>query len=249
MPKKLLATTIILSTILALAVGIHAVEVVNADPFFIFHQVDPVPGTTLPSITILSPQNNQEYHSDKVIINFNVSKPQLGTCDTAIIEVKYIIDGKSNETFTIWRQEGHTVGASSSNAVPEFDTIFTSPSLSQGNHYLTVFAKGVVYPGNLSIFFSTSSKTVNFIMGEQTTQLKPIPSQISTPKPTRLAEPTSISNISPTPTINTQHPTINTGPEPPKTEPFPTALIAAVSLAVFTLAAAGLLIYLKKHRH
>jgi hypothetical protein len=45
------------------------------------------------------------------------------------------------------------------------------------------------------------------------------------------------------------HPTINTGPEPHKAEPFPTALIAAVSVAVFTLAAAGLLVYHKKHKH
>ena len=47
----------------------------------------------------------------------------------------------------------------------------------------------------------------------------------------------------------TPYPTINTGPEPPKTELFlTTAIIIAVTLAV-VLAAAGLLVYHKKHKH
>ena len=45
----------------------------------------------------------------------------------------------------------------------------------------------------------------------------------------------------------TQLPTINTGAEPPKTEPFPTVPVDAVSVAVVALAVAGLLVYHKKH--
>jgi hypothetical protein len=51
-----------------------------------------------------------------------------------------------------------------------------------------------------------------------------------------------------TPT-STLLPTINTGAEPPQTEPFPTTIFTAVTLVVVLAVAAGLLIYLKKHRH
>jgi hypothetical protein len=49
-----------------------------------------------------------------------------------------------------------------------------------------------------------------------------------------------------TPT-STQHPTINTGAEPPKAEPYSTTIVAAVTLVV-VLVAAGLLVYHKKHK-
>jgi hypothetical protein len=56
----------------------------------------------------------------------------------------------------------------------------------------------------------------------------------------------SIPTPTPTPT-STQHPTINTGPEPPQTEPFLTTLAVAsiVSLAVIGVA---LLVYFKKRK-
>jgi len=58
-----------------------------------------------------------------------------------------------------------------------------------------------------------------------------------------------IPSIIPTPTPTaTQFPTINTGPEPPKTEFFPTTIIAAVTLVVVLAVAAGLLVYRKKHK-
>ncbi|HEX7483266.1 MAG TPA: hypothetical protein VF350_07350 [Candidatus Bathyarchaeia archaeon] len=50
-----------------------------------------------------------------------------------------------------------------------------------------------------------------------------------------------------TPT-STQFSTINAGAESPKTEPFPTTIIAAVTLVVMLVAAAGLLAYHKKHK-
>jgi len=50
-----------------------------------------------------------------------------------------------------------------------------------------------------------------------------------------------------TPT-STQHPTINTDPEPPKTEPFPTTIVAAVSGAIAVAVVAGLLVYFKKRQ-
>jgi hypothetical protein len=52
-------------------------------------------------------------------------------------------------------------------------------------------------------------------------------------------------SISPSPF---QHPTINTGAEPPQTEPFPIVPVAAFSAAVAVLVVAGLLVYHKKHK-
>jgi hypothetical protein len=46
----------------------------------------------------------------------------------------------------------------------------------------------------------------------------------------------------------TPYPTINTGPEPPKPEPFTTAIIVAVAFVVALAVAAGLLVYHKKHK-
>ncbi len=54
-----------------------------------------------------------------------------------------------------------------------------------------------------------------------------------------------INSIIPTPT---PLPTINTGEEPPKTEPFPITIVATVTLVVVLAVAAGLLVYLKKRR-
>jgi hypothetical protein len=57
--------------------------------------------------------------------------------------------------------------------------------------------------------------------------------------------PLHLPDVFPSPT---QLPTINTGAEPPKTEPFPTILIAVVSIVAVALVVAGLLVYHKKHK-
>jgi hypothetical protein len=161
MNKKTFRATIIPTTFLILLVfGIQILEAAKANPFFIFHQVDPIPGTIPPSTTISNPQNNTVYSPDKITVSFNVSRPQLGTCNTAIIDVKYTLDGETTQAFSIWR------GGSASNgwATPEFNTTFTSPYLSIGNHQLTVMAEGVVYSGNMDIFFINSSSTTFFAM-------------------------------------------------------------------------------------
>jgi hypothetical protein len=59
----------------------------------------------------------------------------------------------------------------------------------------------VVYPGNMSIFFTYSASTAFFTMGDQIIQLSPIPSQILTPNPTQLPETSPTPNNSPTPSI------------------------------------------------
>jgi hypothetical protein len=72
MPKKLLATTVILATILTLVVGMQ-VEVVDANPF-----VWPTtPNQDKPTLTIKTPQNNGVLNTtDNPYLNFTVNNPQ-----------------------------------------------------------------------------------------------------------------------------------------------------------------------------
>ena len=224
--RKTILLTAILFIIFLFEPLAEVVKVVEADPFWIFKTVDPVPGTIPPTVTIISPKNNQEYYSDRIVISFNVSKPHLGTCETAITNVKYTLDSDTTEAFSIWR------GGSASNswAVPEFDTTFTSPFLTEGNQHLTVYVEGVVYAGNMTIFFTYCGSTAYFTMGNQTLHLSPIPSQISTQNPTQVPE------LSPNPSqtsILTQNQTSTELPEPSHTPaPAPASSPLASSDAV-----------------
>jgi hypothetical protein len=191
----------VFSLLLIFTLGLCAMtQVADANPFFIFHQVDPDPATIPPVITIFSPQNDQEYYSDRVFISFNVSRPQLGSCHTALIDVKYVLDDETVQAFTIWRNGS----ASNSWAIPEFDTVFTSNLLTSGDHYLTVTARGVVYSGDMNIFFINGAQTAYFTAGNQSIQLSPIPSQISKQEPAQLPQqptltPTLAPTLTPTP--------------------------------------------------
>ena len=59
--------------------------------------------------------------------------------------------------------------------------------------------------------------------------------------------PTPIHNEASSTPTSTQHPTVNTGPEPPQTEPFPTTLIIAAIVTVIVVGL-GLLFYTKKRK-
>jgi hypothetical protein len=228
MKRTALALTLVLVLFVPLVVGVEFVRVVEANPFFIFHQIDPVPGAIPPNITISSPQNNTVYSSDMITVSFNVTRPELGTCDSAIIGIDYALDGETVEAFSIWR------GGSASNswAIPEFTTTFSSPSLPTGNHKLTVTAEGVVYAGGMDIFFINSSSTTCFtVVTQPTPPATPTPSPESTPTPT-LTNPSP--SIEPTPNSNS--------------EPFPTVLIATVSGMSVAVVGVGLLVYFKKKR-
>jgi hypothetical protein len=57
-------------------------------------------------------------------------------------------------------------------------------------------------------------------------------------------QPAPTLQLTPTPAM-LEHPTTNTGAEPPQTEPIPTVLAAVVSVVAFTFLVAGLLVYHK----
>ena len=94
MPKKLLATTIILSTILASVVSIYVVKVVNANPYTITGEVPPDQETYPPVITVTSPVNNTSYNTSLVLLTFNVTAPQSRTAwePVTLMRVTYKAD-------------------------------------------------------------------------------------------------------------------------------------------------------------
>jgi hypothetical protein len=160
--KSFIATIAILLLLISLLAEIQVGKVAEADPFFIYKTVNPVPGTIPPIITILSPQNNTIYSPNEVIVSFNVSKPQLAAWDSSIIGVEYTSDNDTIQIFSIWKDGS----ASSASAIPEFNTTFALPSLPIGNHSLTVKADGVVLKADvLEIFYMNSSSTTFFTVG------------------------------------------------------------------------------------
>ena len=79
MPKKLLATTIILPTILVVAIlfGIQAVEVANANPFGPGPYSPSEPIKDPPLIMINSPQNTT-YYQNSIPLSITIIQPTLG---------------------------------------------------------------------------------------------------------------------------------------------------------------------------
>jgi hypothetical protein len=154
-------------------------KVVNANPFWIFHQIEPRPDAIPPKTTIFSPQNNSQFSSDNITISFYVDRPKLdmnGSIidiqDSSIINITYTLDDKTMQAFTIWKNGS----AGSDSGIPNFNTSLNSPKLSTGNHFLTVYAEAVVFAGGLDIFFMNSSTTVFFSTGIQPPLPTPIPS-------------------------------------------------------------------------
>jgi hypothetical protein len=186
-----------ITTILALIflVGLQVVEVAEANPFFIYNFIEPIPGTISSNITIINPQNNTVYSADIITASFNVSKPQLTTCESAITSINYTLDDEVVQVYTIHPYED---GFGTASGIPKFNTTFALPTLTTGNHNLTVTAEGVVWAygctGNPhDIFFIDSSSTIFFTM--------------------QLLEPTVTPSQTPTiPESTGAMPTINDGP-------------------------------------
>ncbi len=172
MKRKIALLIVLAFTLLTLVVGMQVVEIVEANAFWIYKTVDPIPGAVPPTIIMLNPQNNSVCSPDEVAVSFNVSKPQFGTSFTSITYVYYAVDnGEDIKLYSPYINGSGTTG------VPEFNTTFILPSLSTGNHVLTVKAHGVVLPGGLDIFYMNSSSTTFFTVDSQPAQLSPTSSQ------------------------------------------------------------------------
>jgi hypothetical protein len=171
--KTFMATIVITAFLISLVAGMQDVEVTNANPFWIYNFIQPVPGTIPCNITILNPQNDTAYYSDTASVSFYVSKPHLSTAsETSITYVNYTIDEKTVQAFAIHPYED---GFGTASGIPEFNTSF-GLSLPLGNHTLTVTAEGVVWAGGNNIFFIDSSSTVFFMIDASAPSPSPSPS-------------------------------------------------------------------------
>ena len=81
-----------------------------------------------------------------------------------------------------------------------------------------------------------------------TVQTSPVPQLTLSPSPTPTPSPPNFEPTSPPTPSPSQQPTINTGEEPPQTEPLPTTIVVALIFLVALGAAAGLWLYFKKHK-
>jgi hypothetical protein len=110
------------------------------------------------------------------------------------------------------------------------DSSVTLPALSNGSHNVRVF---------LTLTQETLDKTGSHFhtyLDVQTVYFKTEVTVLPIPSLTPASSPSQL-------------PTINTGAEPPKTEPFPTLPVAVASIVlVAVIAAVGLLVYHKKHK-
>jgi len=138
----------------------------------------------------------------------------------------YSLDGQEKTTLPVTQ---HYFGMFNQ-AESYIDGSATLPALSNGSHNVRVF---------LTLTQETWDKTGSHFhtyLDVQTVYFETEVTVLPTPSPTTA------------PSI-TQLPTINTGAEPQKTEPFPTVLLAVVSVVTVSLVVAvGLQLYHKKHK-
>ena len=178
--KTALALMLMLTLLVSSA---ELVEMAEANFMWIFGTVDPVPGTTPPSIAIYSPQKNASYSSSNVNLNFSVRTAELSGWASFIHTVEYSLDG------------GNLITVENSEVLELFDVALNLTLLSSGKHSLTVKAEVVVYRGEpMEKFFLDTNSTVYFTVDtssspspspspEPTPTLEPIPTPTATPEP------------------------------------------------------------------
>ncbi len=155
------------------------VEIAEANFMWIWATVEPVPGTTPPSISIYSPQNNTSYSSNNVDLNFSVRTAELSGWSSFIHTVEYSLDG------------GNLIPVNNSEVLELFDVALNLTLLPLGKHSLTVSAGVVVHRGEpLEKFFLDTSSTVYFTIDNTPSSLSPSPSPEPTIEPESL--PTSL---------------------------------------------------------
>lgn len=99
---------------------------------------------------------------------------------------------------------------------------------------------------NIGLYFEGqhyANNTIFYQPGNWQTGFTVSPAKTPTPSPTASSTPSPSTPPSPT-----ELPTINTGAEPPQTEPFPTTLVIG-SVIVVAVVGVGLLVYFKKYKH
>jgi hypothetical protein len=161
MPKKLLATTIILSTILALVVSTIDVEVVDANPY----PRDSLPDNGEFAVTIKTPNNNTLLRDGNIPLNFTVSYTEAWK---AYPMWYYTASLSSIDVYLDGNKTGFDSQYGSNNYSGWINQ--TSP----GQHMLNVTANFIIQYASFSSFPKVVSKAVYFTVEQQ----EPIPSAV-----------------------------------------------------------------------
>ena len=224
MPKKLLATTIILAIILAFVVGIQAVEVADANPVPWLT----TPNLEKPTLTVISPQNYTTYNADSLNLNFTAIKPD--SWNAIYIVVPYVGQIYSADVYLDGSLISH-YGYSGS-AFVKFNQ--STPELNQtapGEHTLNVTVLSYTYYRGPAFNGSHILSSINSSSGP----VYEYPIIISD-----IVYFTVVGGPSPSPSPS---PTLS----PQETGAFPTETVAVVSTVVVVVGA-GLLVYFRRRK-
>ena len=174
---------------------------------------------------------NSVYHSNSLTLNVSFHAGVWANIQFTMVNS---LDGQENKSLPLVAHDYNFF----ENDLDYFDGAVILPDLTDGLHNLTVY---------LECNWEFRNKTTSwheYYYDSQTVYFTIDANALSTPSPTPT---TSLSpNVTPL-SSSTPQPTINTGSEPPKTEPFLTQTVIVAVLVVLTvMVVAGLLFY---HKH
>jgi len=165
MKRRITAFTVVLAV--SILIGTQVVRVAEANPYWIWKTIDPVPGAIPPTITVLNPKNYTTYSQNEFAVDFVVSVPMLNKSDIqgrgVVSDITYSIDnGPVIQSSTI---------DSSQSVNPKYETNVSLHSLLQGDHNLIVRANGLVLISSpeMEKFYISSSSTTFFTIGTPST--------------------------------------------------------------------------------
>jgi len=150
-------------------------------------QIDPIPGTIPPIITITSPKNHTTYSSSYLNLTIHVTEPETPTPLKSYIHVDYYLDGivhyitgSVGQNYEVdYNIVLHINKSLPTATIPqESYSNDTRPIyLRDGNHSLKVKAYGEVEPGDNKVFFIDSTSTVFFTINSPASSPTPSPTQ------------------------------------------------------------------------
>ena len=190
MPKKLLATTIIIATISALVVGMQ-VEVADANPFGLPIQTSP-PDTAVVSLKVLCPKENASYTNGTINVCFIKEINSISGVSTWVNVVSTYQGDWMNSSK--WCPFPPSVEGKNWNDFQVLQHNFTLTQIPKGYHTLTIDARGEgSYNANGSSYsFQLPKKTViiSFFMDSLPVNESQTINEVPTATPT--LEPTHV---------------------------------------------------------
>ena len=197
--KKTAFVLLLIFVLLFSSVELVKMAKTNAVPIFWmmfysnYDEVEPVPGTVPPSISMYSPQNNTVCSSRNMTVSLYVRNAELAGWQSSVTNVYYTLDGKGGAGLYF-----HPINE----RLPAFNTTFDLSFVSLGKHQLTIEAYvDVLRSAPSEVFFLETNSTLYFTVDLSGESPTPVPTfapttvPAATPKPTPYEE-TGVQNTS-----------------------------------------------------